>query len=548
MAGFDNDVVYGLNVNFSTANATGGNATLLTDGQMLIASTALNGGGTHINVGTLTSPDGSLTIGYSSPNITLQVAGGATTLKTLSDDVNTIVVPAAGNIQLQGHVNDALGKFSTVVAGTNLLKINPMTTARWIVDPLGFNGTHTTISSALSSASSGETIFIMSGTYTENLSLKPGVDLVAFGGDATTPNVTIIGNATLSTAGTVTIANIRLQTNSAAIVTVSGSAASMVNLFGCNLNCTNATGITFSSSSASAKILLNNCYGDLGTTGIAFFAHSSAGNLNIQYSNFTNTGGSSTANTISAGSLNFFYSSIKNPITASGTAAIGFEISDFNTAAQNVTAFTAGGSGSQTVLNASFSSGTASSISISTTLTISQATIDSTNTNAITGAGTINYQDLSFPNTSATINTTTQATAGTLKGSTTTAPTAGFLGERITNTGNAVSLSNNTAANITSISLTPGIWDITLLASFTNTSTTTAFEIAISTTSATLAGTVGDQAAQTNAALSNVVWSLSVPAFRAVVTTNTTYFGVAFTLFSAGTSAVTGRLSAVRVG
>lgn len=418
--------------------------------------------------------------------------------------------------------------------------------AKFVVSASAANGTHTTIASALAVASSGDNIFIRDGTYTENLTLVAGVNLVAFNGDAITPTVTIVGNCTFTGTGTVSISNIRLQTNSAALLTVSGSNASVVNLFNCYLNCSNNTGITFSSSSASAMILVNNCYGNLGTTGIGLFAHSSAGNLNIQYSNFSNSGASSTANTVSAGSLNFFYSSLKNPVTASGTAAIGFELSDFNSAAQNVTVFTAGGSGSQTVLNCSFSAGTASAISISQTLTISQATVDSSNTNAITGAGTINYQDLSFPGTSQTINTTTQ-NGGTLKGSTAQAASAGFLGERITATGTAVSLTNNTSANITSISLTPGVWDITLLASFTNTSTTTAFEIAISTTSATLAGTVGDQAAQTNAALSNVVWSLSVPAFRAVVTTTTTYFGVAFTLFSAGTSAVTGRLSAVRV-
>jgi len=72
MAGFDNDVVYGTNLDFSTAGALGGNATILTDGQMLIGTTALNVGGTHINVGTITSPNSSIVVGFSTPNITLQ--------------------------------------------------------------------------------------------------------------------------------------------------------------------------------------------------------------------------------------------------------------------------------------------------------------------------------------------------------------------------------------------------------------------------------------------------------------------------------------------
>lgn len=60
--------------NASSAEANG----LVADGKLWIGSTATNAGGTHINVGTLTSPDNSITVGYSSPNITLQVsaAGG----------------------------------------------------------------------------------------------------------------------------------------------------------------------------------------------------------------------------------------------------------------------------------------------------------------------------------------------------------------------------------------------------------------------------------------------------------------------------------------
>jgi len=82
--------------------------------------------------------------------------------------------------------------------------------AKWVVDPTAGQGTHTTIASAITSASSGDTIFIRPGTYTENLTLKAGVNLAAFNGDQNTPNVTIIGNNTLTTAGTVSISNIRL--------------------------------------------------------------------------------------------------------------------------------------------------------------------------------------------------------------------------------------------------------------------------------------------------------------------------------------------------
>lgn len=79
MAGIVNDVLYALNADF-----TGGNSLLasesnglVTNGKMWIGSTALNAGGTHINVGSITSPSATLTMGYSSPNIVMEVTGAA---------------------------------------------------------------------------------------------------------------------------------------------------------------------------------------------------------------------------------------------------------------------------------------------------------------------------------------------------------------------------------------------------------------------------------------------------------------------------------------
>lgn len=113
MAGFENDIVYAKNGDFSVADnqsPTEANG-LVTNGQLWIGSTALNVGGTHINVGTLTSPDSSLTIGYVSPNITLQVTGGTTVVTRIAVQTGTSpVAPAAGIITFNGAL---------VAAGTN---------------------------------------------------------------------------------------------------------------------------------------------------------------------------------------------------------------------------------------------------------------------------------------------------------------------------------------------------------------------------------------------------------------------------------------------
>ncbi len=194
---------------------------------------------------TVTSP-----VGFVNINANGQMGSTASVVQTLSDDVGTSITPSSNNIQLVGHVvEQGTTKFSTVVAGSHLANINPMSSSRWIVDPLGFNGTHTTIASAITSATSGDTIFLLPGTYTENLTLAAGVNLTAYNCDSTTPNVTISGKCTFTGAGTVSISGIRLQTNSDFLLAVTGSAASIVNLIDCYLNCTNNTGISYTSSS-----------------------------------------------------------------------------------------------------------------------------------------------------------------------------------------------------------------------------------------------------------------------------------------------------------
>lgn len=88
MAGTKNDVLVGKNADFSQVNAPNATSSeangLVTNGELWIGSTATNAGGTHINVGTLTSPDGSITFGYSSPNITGVVNSGPNPAATLS--------------------------------------------------------------------------------------------------------------------------------------------------------------------------------------------------------------------------------------------------------------------------------------------------------------------------------------------------------------------------------------------------------------------------------------------------------------------------------
>lgn len=430
---------------------------------------------------------------------------------------------------------------------------NRWATSNFIVAPTIAQGAgYTTIAAALTAASSGNTIFIKPGTYTENLTLKAGVNLTAYECDSSfdaTGHVIINGKCTFTAAGSVTISGIQLQTNSDFFLAVTGTNASIVNLFNCYLNCSNNTGISFTTSSSSGKINISKCLGNIATTGISLFSSSSAGGIELNYCIFTNTGGATTNSTLSAGSLNIKYSDINFPITTSGTASVGASYFALDTSGVNSTALTIGGSVLSHLFNCRLASGTASALSVSQSVVISNATIESSNTNAITGAGTITYSCLAFTGSSNKINTTTQ-TGGLLQGGQTQAPSAGFIGEEIRSAATAVSMSNATPKTLVSITLTAGVWSISGVARLNNTGQNlTAGILAIGTTTNSFAGTTaGDTqtALSSNAVLANNI-PVAIPAYVVTITGSTTYYLVAQTNFGAGTGTGDGRISGIRI-
>ena len=248
---------------------------------------------------------------------------GAGAGQTITGDSGGALAPTAGNWNIVGGAALSAGTNASVTSGSgSTLTVTSINCAKWIVDATANRGTHTTIAGAIAAASSGETIFIRPGTYTENLTLKAGVNLTAFECDNSlngSGHVIISGNTTFSGAGSVTISGIQLQTNSAAFLTVSGSAASIVNLNNCYLNCTNATGISFTASNTSAGINCFRCEGNMNTTGIAIYTMSSLGTLMFEYCFFTNNAVTTTASSNSAGVVFFNYSVGPVAFSTSGT-------------------------------------------------------------------------------------------------------------------------------------------------------------------------------------------------------------------------------------
>lgn len=98
-------VTYTDNMSFD-GTARGGAMT--TNGELWIGSTA----GRHVKKGSLTSPLGTVTIGYSSPNITLDISGGSTAIDSIAVQTGTspVLPDSNGLLTMNGAV---------VAAGTN---------------------------------------------------------------------------------------------------------------------------------------------------------------------------------------------------------------------------------------------------------------------------------------------------------------------------------------------------------------------------------------------------------------------------------------------
>lgn len=86
---------------------------MILDGQLWIGSTASNRAPNagHVRLGAITSPLGTVVIGYAAPNITLDIAGGTQPVQKINMQTGTSpVVPSGGILTFNG---------ATVAAGTN---------------------------------------------------------------------------------------------------------------------------------------------------------------------------------------------------------------------------------------------------------------------------------------------------------------------------------------------------------------------------------------------------------------------------------------------
>jgi hypothetical protein len=137
-----------------------------------------------------------------------------------------------------------------------------------------------------------------------------------------------------------------------------------------------------------------------------------------------------------------------------------------------------------------------------------------------------------------------------------TAATAGNIGQdvkTVLGSGSAISLSANTSTNITSLSLTPGDWDIDGVCAFVASSATSPspanWSCGVSTTSGSISGLVGLQNVSFLNTFTSATFGLNQPTKRTqiLVTSTETVYLVVFVEYTSGTVAGYGTIEARRV-
>ena len=203
-----------------------------------------------------------------------------------------------------------------------------------IVDPNGF-GDFTTIQAAIDASSSGETIYVRPGTYTENLTLKAGVNINGVYAGDNSNQVTVIGKLLASYSGSVSVTFIDLETNGDYAIHVTGANATILNIKYTSINATNADAIFFDSTNAASQLNTKNIAVYVLVNTVTVFTSTSPGTL--QFNDFYFDGTTSVRSVISAGAFYMSRGTTLVPITVTGAVNASSNIVAFGTVTLAVT-------------------------------------------------------------------------------------------------------------------------------------------------------------------------------------------------------------------
>jgi hypothetical protein len=295
---------------------------------------------------------------------------------------------------------------------THSLSTNNYGPAAIIVDTNPANGTHTTIQSAITAAAANSTIFLRPGTYTEDLAISKNIALVAYPtvDRVGVNNVEIIGKISTGAAIFISLYGLKLTTNGANFCIDNSTNGAGVACNNCYINASANIAINVGGNSGT-NVNLVNCTGNI-ASGKTLFSTAN-GTLSIE-NTFIQDVVAPAASTVTGGTNLYIKGCNLNfPISMSNTSVANILNSQFGvifTPFLNQTALTTADTVSAICQFCEFYSGTASAISVGagSQVELDQCVVSSSNTNAITGLGTVKYSGVTFSGSSNIINTTTQ--------------------------------------------------------------------------------------------------------------------------------------------
>lgn len=419
MSGFENDVMLAKNLNFDDEGPKPHLGIIDAVGKFPIG-TGLTSPSIEILGGKITSPLGTLSVGYSSPNITLDVTGGAPYIS-----ISPYIVGS-----------DIHSGFSTIQAAINAA------------------------AGAGASAANPLNVYIKPGTYAENITMSDGVCLVGFTTATETRNFPFYNQCTVLLTGTVTHASGTCSITGIAFTKTDGGTYNMATGFIYMQGCSSAhsSGAFWNFTGASNKqIKINEC--TFQATGTAtFITNAGAGTITFLSSNSTVI--YATRSTVAAnGGGGLSMEHFKDYFVGGYTMDGPFGLTYFHCEGGSIgngtictsTANTT--SGTLTIANCGFSVGTASTLFDLSLGTANQISWEITNCSInATTAGTWTYVEqaniLRKTNLYTSTRTTSQIVMGTI--------TSGFRGSQYITEQAGVATADATITTIATITVPSG--------------------------------------------------------------------------------------------
>jgi len=282
----------------------------------------------------------------------------------------------------------------TYQSSTNLYQ-----NTKYVVDAVAANSPYNTIQSALDAANAAGVdaeVFVRPGTYIENLTLYSNVII-----RGSVLETVITGNHTPPATGICTLKDLYLTAASGDILSSAGAGTGILLVENCYITVVN--GYVFNIPNwAAGTIALINCTDASTNNGVI----NCTGGANALISSSYAGRGSGNALTFSNGNLDIISTRLGCPISIAGTGA-----TTINEGSSLQGTLTTGGSNAATVTNTKIVSGATQAIthSSSSTLTLANTNINTSNATAIGGTGTIEFGSVTFLDSNVIAGTITES-------------------------------------------------------------------------------------------------------------------------------------------